>query len=53
MIASYKSIIGNLEKNISNGNVAYQLQQKKYRKEKFKKWGTLLIGVACGFVIFK
>lgn len=53
LIVAYKGIVQNYQKTISNSEEAFSLQTKKLRREKLKKWGTLVLGVATGFLIFK
>lgn len=53
VIVSYKSIVQSMNKSLSNAEISFSLQKKKLRKEKIKKWGTLFVGVAAGYLIFK
>jgi hypothetical protein len=53
IIVAYKGVVENMNKNLSNAEISFSLQKKKLRKERFKKWGTLFIGVATGYLIFK
>ena len=53
LILAYKGIVSNLNKSLSNAELSFSLQNKKLRKEKFKKWGTLVLGVATGYLIFR
>jgi hypothetical protein len=53
VIVAYKSIVQNMNKSLSNAEVSFSLQTKKLKKERLKKWGTLFVGVATGYLIFK
>jgi len=53
IIVAYKEVVENMNKNLSNAEISFSLQTKKLRKERFKKWGTLFVGVATGYLIFK
>jgi len=53
VILGYKSVVENLQKSISNSELAFDLQKKKYKREKFKKWGTLAVGVLIGTFLIK
>ena len=55
----YKNIIGDLNKTIKNlDDVTLNLekkssiQEREIRKQKWKKWGTLLAGVGVGYLAF-
>ena len=55
----YKNIIGDLNKTIKNlDDVTINLEKKSFiqereiRKQKWKKWGTLLAGVGVGYLAF-
>ena len=56
----FKNIIGDLNKTIKNlDEVTINLekkssiQQREIRKQKWKKWGTLLAGVGVGYLAFR
>lgn len=53
LIVAYKGIVQNYQKSLSNSEMSFSLQTKKLRREKLKKWGTLMLGVAAGFLIFR
>lgn len=53
MIVAYKGIMQNYQKSMANNEVSFSIQSMKLRREKFKKWGTLVLGVATGYLIFK
>ena len=53
VIVGYKYIVQNMNKNLSNAEISFSLQTKKLRRERFKKWGTLFVGIATGYLIFK
>jgi hypothetical protein len=52
VIGSYKDIVSNLNKSLSNSDLSYALVNIKLGREKTKKWATLLLGVGVGFLIF-
>jgi hypothetical protein len=52
IIGSYKDIVSNMNKSLANADLSYTLVNLKLGKEKMKKWGTLILGVGVGFLIF-
>lgn len=56
----YKNIIGDLNKTIKNlDDITINLekkssiQEREIRKQKWKKWGTLLAGIGVGYLAFR
>ena len=52
IIGSYKEIVSNMNKSLANADLSYALVNLKLGREKMKKWGTLVLGVGVGFLIF-
>jgi len=52
IIGSYKEIVSNMNKNLANADLSFALVNLKLGREKMKKWGTLILGVGVGFLIF-
>jgi len=52
IIGGYKDIVSNMNKNLANADLSYALVNIKLGREKIKKWGTLILGVGVGFLIF-
>ncbi len=52
IIGSYKDIVSNMNKSLANADLSYALVNLKLGREKMKKWGTLILGVGVGFLIF-
>ena len=52
-IYGYKTMVDNLEKSLVNHKAITTIDKIKNRKQKFKKWYSLIIGVGIGFLIAK
>lgn len=52
-ISGYKQVVSNLETSLSNAKAINTIEKVKNRRQKLKKWYSLVIGVAIGFVISK
>ena len=52
IIGSYKEVVKNLNKSLLNSDIQFGLVNMKLANEKLKKWGTLVLGVGVGFLIF-
>lgn len=52
IIGSYKDVVLNLNKSLTNSDLSYGLMNMKLAGEKRKKWATLVLGVGVGFLIF-
>jgi hypothetical protein len=52
IIGSYKDIVSNMNKSLANADLSFALVNLKLGREKMKKWGTLVLGVGVGFLIF-
>lgn len=52
-IDGYKAIVGNLESTIANEKKINLIAKVQNRRQKFKKWISLAIGVGIGFIITK
>ena len=53
VISSYKSMVVNLESSLANAKSINTIDKIQNRKQKLKKWYTLVIGVGIGFLIAK
>jgi hypothetical protein len=53
VISSYKSMVVNLESSLVNAKSINTIDKIQNRKQKFKKWYTLVIGVGIGYLIAK
>ena len=53
IISGYKESINNLNSRINNSDFKYVLQSVKLKRQKFKKWGTLILGIGIGYLAFK
>jgi hypothetical protein len=53
VISSYKSMVVNLESSLVNAKSINTIDKIQNRKQKLKKWYTLVIGVGIGFLIAK
>jgi hypothetical protein len=53
VISSYKSMVINLESSLANAKSINTIDKIQNRKQKLKKWYTLVIGVGIGFLIAK
>jgi len=51
IISGYAGVVKNLQKSIANGVQTFALQKEKLKKERYKKWAALTIGVAFGLMI--
>jgi len=52
-IEGYKAIVGNLESSIANEKKINLINKVKNRREKLKKWYSIVIGIGIGFLIHK
>jgi len=52
-IEGYKAILVNLESSIANEKKINLINKLKNRREKLKKWYSIFIGIAIGFLIHK
>lgn len=52
-IEGYKAVVGNLETTIANEKKINLIAKVQNRRQKFKKWISLAIGVGIGFIITK
>lgn len=52
IITKYQITINNFEQTIKNFQQQVQIQKKNLRRQKLKKWGTLILGIGAGYVIF-
>ena len=52
-IEGYKAILVNLESSIANEKKINLINKLKNRREKLKKWYSIVIGIAIGFLIHK
>lgn len=53
VINSYKSMVVNLESSLANAKSINTIEKIRNRKQKLKKWYTLVIGVGIGYLIAK
>lgn len=53
IVSGYKDVIGNLNRSISNGEIKYSAQSIQLKRQKLKKWGTLILGIGIGYLAFK
>ena len=53
VISSYKSMVVNLESSLANAKAINTIDKIQNRKQKLKKWYTLVIGIGIGFLIAK
>ena len=53
VISSYKSMVVNLESSLANAKSINTIDKIQNRKQKLKKWYTLVIGIGIGFLIAK
>jgi glycerol dehydrogenase-like iron-containing ADH family enzyme len=53
VINSYKSMVVNLESSLANAKSINTIDKIRNRKQKLKKWYTLVIGVGIGYLIAK
>ena len=51
-INAYRRAVKNFQQSISNSEMVYELQNKKLRREKNKKWLTFIAGIGGGYLIF-
>lgn len=52
-IYGYKTMVDNLEKSLANHKAITTIDKIKNRKQKLKKWYSLIIGVGIGYLIAK
>ena len=52
-ISSYKSMVVNLESSLVNAKSINTIDKIQNRKQKLKKWYSLIIGVGIGYLIAK
>ena len=53
VVTGYKEVINNLNRSVVNSEIKYSAQTIKLRRQKFKKWGTLIVGFGLGYLMFK
>lgn len=52
-IGGYKAMVVNLESSLSNAKSINTIDKIRNRKQKLKKWYSLIIGVGIGYLIAK
>jgi hypothetical protein len=52
-ISGYKAMVVNLESSLSNAKSINTIDKIRNRKQKLKKWYSLIIGVGIGYLIAK
>ena len=52
-IYGYKKMVDNLEVSLANAKAINTIDKIKNRKQKLKKWYSLIIGVGIGYLIAK
>jgi hypothetical protein len=53
MIGGYKQMVTNLESSLANAKSINTIDKIRNRKQKLKKWYSLIIGVGIGYLIAK
>ena len=48
----YRSAVKNLQTSLANAEAKYHIQNVRLLRQKIKKWGSFVVGIGVGFLIF-